>query len=79
MEEEQPLRSLTGKFYGMHSHVGGLIFRDVMPSILSKEGILFYSHKSIVPKEDGCFGCLEGIFSPLLSRQEWSTHVMLVS
>ena len=73
MVEEQPLRSLTGKFYGMHSHVGSLIFRDVMPSILSNEGIFFYSHNYSVPREDGGYGCLEEIPLPLLSSQEWPT------
>ena len=73
MEEEQPLRSLIGKFYGMHSHVGGLIFRDVMPSILSNEGIFFYSHNYTMPREDGGYGCLEEIPLPPLSGQEWPT------
>ena len=57
----------------MHAHVGTLLFHDVVPSILSKEGIFFYSHNYAVPKEDGGFGCLEEIPLPLLSSQEWPT------
>ena len=71
--EEQPLRSLTSKFYGMHAHVGSLIFHDVISSILSNERIFFYSHNYSVPREDGGFGCLEEIPLPLLSSQEWPT------
>ena len=73
MVEEHPLCSLIGKFYGMHAHIGNLLFHDVVPSILSKEGILFYSHNYVVPKQDGGFGCLEEIPLPLLSSQEWPT------
>ena len=58
----------------MDANVGNILFHDVMSSILSKEGILFYSQNYVVPKEDGGFGCLEERFLlPLLSIQEWPT------
>ena len=55
----------------MHTHVGNLLFHDVVPYVLSKDGILFYSHNYVVPKEEGKFGCLEEISLPLLSSKKW--------
>ncbi len=69
--EEQLLSCLSGTFTAMHASLGDMLFPNTTASNLTRQRVLFYTHKYIVPTNEQGYRQLQPLEAATLHSIEW--------